>query len=288
MAAKTPLQWRVKRNQEMTGDSATTSWKSATTSSSTSIKTTGQQEPSSVYGESIQAQVLTATEAMEVCNLSPSKRLVGRPIEGELGDDNLTTKQIRRYANAVVKLDEWPLADVDLEKVTFETRTRAKRRHGVFEEQGDGYSTIGISQHTIENADWENVKETIRHELVHAWQHQHKGERAELPNGDVVKDIGVGHTGSWYQWEDLMDVQRLNNHYDREPDDYRYILGCSECGDWIGRFRLSNLVREVAQGKRRCDSCGALLYLFDPDTGFRVPHGDYNDYAIRDWLDATE
>ena len=110
--------------------------------------------------------------------------------EGKLGDDHEYTRRIRKYANEVVHGDEWGLSDVDLSKVTFETRTRARSRHGVASYDEDGRVTVGISEHTIENAGDEAMEETVRHELVHVWQYQHKGETARR---GPVREIGRAH-----------------------------------------------------------------------------------------------
>ena len=180
--------------------------------------------------------------------------------QGELGDDHQYTERIRKYANEVVHGDEWALSDIDLSKVTFETRKKARRRHGVASPDGGDMITVGISEHTIENAGFDAVKNTIRHELVHVWQYQHRGETVELPNGTVARDVSTGHTGDWYEWEKIMGVQRTNSHYSKSPEDYKYRIWCTSCHRFvIGRHRLCRTVRqhsEIHQGWRWCGNCG--------------------------------
>lgn len=197
---------------------------------------------------------------------------------GELGDDHEETEHIREYANEVVHGNEWALSDIDLSKVTFETRKKARRRHGVASYNGGDDVTVGISAHTIENGDFDAVKETIRHELVHVWQYQHQGKTVELPNGTVVEDVDTGHTGSWYEWEDLMDVQRTNNHYSKSPADYNYRIWCSSCHQHItGKYRLCKTVKhhsEHYQGWGWCGDCddedtdGSTFVVTDNDDEF--------------------
>jgi len=163
--------------------------------------------------------------------------------QGELGDDHKYTERIRKYANEVVHGREWGLSDVDLSKVTFETRTRARSRHGVASYEDDCV-TVGISEHTIENAGYEAMEETVRHELVHVWQYQHKGETVELPNGRVARNIEPGHTGCWYAWERIMDVRRTNNHYSKSPENYKYRVWCASCHRFVtGKHRLCKTVK---------------------------------------------
>jgi len=164
-------------------------------------------------------------------------------LQGKLGDEHEYTRRIREYANEVIHGDEWGLSDVDLSSVTFETRTRARSRHGVASYEDDCV-TVGISEHTIENAGFEAMEETVRHELVHVWQYQHKGETVELPNGRVARNIEPGHTGCWYTWERIMDVRRTNNHYSKSPENYKYRVWCASCHRFVtGKHRLCKTVK---------------------------------------------
>jgi DNA-binding CsgD family transcriptional regulator len=190
-------------------------------------------------------QSTTATQSVE------SDEATAEEPEGKLGDDHEYTERIREYANEVVHKDEWPLEDVNLSRITFETRTKARRRHGVAQYDGLNRVTIGISEHSIDNAGFETAKQTIRHELVHAWQYQHKGETVELPNGTVIEDIDTGHTGCWYEWENLMDVQRTNKYYERSAEEYKYRIWCGSCHGFVaGRHRMCDTVRCHSESNR--------------------------------------
>ena len=107
-----------------------------------------------------------------------------RPV-GLLADDHELSVRARAYGERVIRDDEWPLDGVDLSMVTWATSTRAKRRHGRCSYDGDGQVTITLTEHTYERAGFEACKKTVRHELVHAWQYHHRGERA------VATDSGV-------------------------------------------------------------------------------------------------
>jgi hypothetical protein len=104
---------------------------------------------------------------------------------GSLADDHPLSERARAYGEWVVRGESWSLSAVDLGSLTWATSTRAKRRHGrcVYADAAD--ARITLSEHTADRAGFEGCRETIRHELVHAWQHQHRGERG------VATDRGV-------------------------------------------------------------------------------------------------
>lgn len=181
-------------------------------------------------------------------------------IEGKLGDNRKYTNKIRTHANKIIKNDIWDIEDVDLSKVTFETRTRAKKRHGVTEYKEDNECIIGISKHTIDNAGFESAKDTIRHELVHVWQHQHSGKKMKLPNGRTVNNITTGHTGSWYDWANILNLSRKSFKYSKEPEDYKYRIYCYSCHRFkSGNHRLCKTIKyhseSIGYGYGWCENC---------------------------------
>ncbi|MFW6320565.1 MAG: SprT-like domain-containing protein [Halohasta sp.] len=97
---------------------------------------------------------------------------------GSVADDHELSHRARAYGEGVIRGNEWPIDDVDLTKITWATSTRAKRRHGRCSYDGGGQVTITLTEHTYERAGFAACKTTIRHELVHAWQYQHRGEYA--------------------------------------------------------------------------------------------------------------
>ena len=230
----------------------------------------------------------TSTEETTSVQQSKTATATVDMTQGELGDDHEYTERIREYANEVINGDDWALSDVDLTKVTFEVRTKARKRHGVASYDGEDGVTVGISKHTIENAGFDAVKETIRHELVHVWQYQHQGETVELPSGDVVEDVDTGHTGSWYEWEDLMDVQRTNSYYSKSPDDYNYRIWCASCHQFVtGKHRMCKTVKhhsELHGGWGWCGDCdddganGSTFVVTDEDDEFYDSKESHSDW----------
>lgn len=164
---------------------------------------------------------------------------------GTLGDGQDLSARARRYANEVVFGDTWPLGpgDVDLARVTFETSTRMRRKHGTCVADGDGTCTVRIAQETNERAGFEALQETIRHELVHV--HQHQADGAEL-----------GHGESFERWVDPLALSgRCSNHYKRSPAEYAYTFHCPNCGFIGGRYRLCKTVRAARAGDLYCQQC---------------------------------
>lgn len=176
-------------------------------------------------------------------------------VAGELSDSHELSERARQYANAVIDGEEWPLTSsvVDLDCVTFETSTRMKRQHGVCSSDGDGYCTIRLSEQTYERADFTAMQQTIRHELVHCYQHQTDG-------------VDPGHGESFKQWVDPLSLSgRCSTHYETQPEDYKYQFYCIQgCGFIGGRHRWSVAVRRAIRGTQVCGECDGELRVEGP------------------------
>lgn len=107
-------------------------------------------------------------------------------LSGSLGDDHPLSARARAYGESVLAGTRWPLSAVDPAKLTWTTSRRAKRRHGRCAYAADGRATITLSEHTAERAGFEACRATVRHELVHAWQHQHRGDVGVATDRGVV------------------------------------------------------------------------------------------------------
>lgn len=166
-------------------------------------------------------------------------------VAGSLGDDAVLSKRARQYANDVIFGDAWPLSTthVDLAGVTFETSTRMKRKHGVCTTSRDGGCTIRLSQKTADRAGFAAIKETIRHELVHVYQHQ-------------TDDLELGHGDAFKQWVEPLELSgRCSQHYTPTKADYQYTFHCATCGFIGGRYRMCKTVRAAVNGQLYCSEC---------------------------------
>jgi len=174
---------------------------------------------------------------------------------GKLGDSHTLSQRARAYANEVIFGTEWPLTPdhIDLSRITFETSTRMTRRHGVCSSDGRGNCTIRLSAQTHDRAGFEALQETIRHELVHAYQQQTTG-------------VDTGHGESFKQWvEPLALSGRCTTHYEKQPEDYKYRFYCMDgCGFIGGRHRWSTAVARAIEGTQVCGTCDAQLRVEGP------------------------
>ncbi len=174
---------------------------------------------------------------------------------GQLGDAHELSRRARQYANEVIFGERWPLtpSHVDLSAVRFETSTRMKRQHGICSYDGS-ICTIRLSAETDERGGMNATQETIRHELVHVYQHQHD-------------ELSAGHGESFKRWIEPLSLSgRCSTHYERSPDEYRYRLYCSEdCGFIAGRHRFSAVVDRAQKGTQICSRCRAPIRVEGPD-----------------------
>jgi hypothetical protein len=228
---------------------------------------------------------------------------------GRLGDDHDLSWRARAYGEAVVCGDEWPLEALDLSLIEWATSTRAKRRNGWCRYDADGGCTVTVGEHVRAGGGFEACRETIRHELVHVWQHQHADEFAAIGDGPpaVVDErtaatdrpdgtagtvrIEPGHGPSFRAWVGPLDLAgRCSSPYDRERRDYAYVFECPDCGDWWGRHRLCKRVRQAAHGDEGpagycyCVDCESLVHLRADDR--YLEHGDHDDETIRAFAGA--
>lgn len=120
------------------------------------------------------------------------------------------TIQVLEYANEVVNGSEWDI-DIDLSNVDIGVVPTGLSVLGKTDR------TVKVSKSMWERSDWETVKETVRHELVHVWQLQN--EVVEIDGQEY--EVELGHDGCWDVWEDRMDVQETRNAYDVDFDTVR-------------------------------------------------------------------
>ena len=270
-------------------------------------------------GEPSRSTVEPTSGTAEPTTATGEQPTTSRPT-GKLGDDHALTVRARAYAHSVVTGHDWPIdeEDVDLDRLTWKTSTRARRRHGLASYDGDGRVTITLSEHTYERAGFEASAETIRHELVHAWQYQHRGELAIVTEDGVVAStyhekqdeqsmaigeqdeqsatlqeqdervirVATGHGDSFRAWLAPLDIEgRRVKHYRKTRADYAYTYECPECETWRGAHRLCKRVRQAAHGTtgstgyRYCTACESLLQLRRGPVF--LEHGDHDDDAIR-------
>ncbi|WP_440990981.1 SprT family zinc-dependent metalloprotease [Haloarchaeobius baliensis] len=139
--------------------------------------------------------------------------------------------------------------DVDLDAVSWEISKHARRRAGACRYDPDGGVTIVLSWHSYQAHGWGEVADTVRHELVHAWEFQRFGES--------------GHGPRFKQQADAVDAPRHCEPF----ADPRYLLRCRNDGcEWSARrYRASKTVTEPA--RYRCGDCGDRYVVEHTDSG---------------------
>lgn len=140
---------------------------------------------------------------------------------------------------------------VDLSKITIRVSNKMTSASGYYSPKNNRRGLVKISGRLMEKADWDDVQETIRHELVHAWQHQTK----EWPRKGITGSKWTWHGPSFTQWERKLDISvRADAPAEQE---YKYEIYCPDCGMIGGKQRKCKSLRQIInKGKRRCGSCG--------------------------------
>jgi predicted SprT family Zn-dependent metalloprotease len=121
-----------------------------------------------------------------------------------------------------------------------------KRKHGLCVPDGEGSCTVRLSEKTYDRAGFEAMQETIRHELVHVYQHQTAG-------------VELGHGQSFREWVEPLNLDgRCSQHYEVDAEDYTYTFHCPNCGFIGGRYRMCKTVRAGIDGELYCQRCESV------------------------------
>jgi predicted SprT family Zn-dependent metalloprotease len=133
--------------------------------------------------------------------------------------------------------------DVDHDAITWEVSKRARRRAGACSYDADADEvTIRLTWGAYEAHGWRQFTDTIRHELVHAWEFQTYGS--------------AGHGQRFREQAAAIDAPRHCEAF----ADARLELACNgECG-WVAeRHRASKPVQNP--DAYRCPDCGDDLVV---------------------------
>ncbi|WP_227377904.1 SprT family zinc-dependent metalloprotease [Haladaptatus halobius] len=160
-----------------------------------------------------------------------------------VGDDTAPTTRAglldraRQHA-ATVAADHFPALPV--ERIDWEISERTQRTAGVttYDPQTDEI-TISLTWDAYDSQGWEQFSETVRHELIHAWQYHEPGE--------------ADHGRTFVRWTDVLDTSQ---HCERFTAP-KWWLVCEDCGGRTARYRRSKTVRNPEQ--YRCSKCGGSI-----------------------------
>lgn len=137
---------------------------------------------------------------------------------------------------------------VDLASVSWEVSRRAKRRAGACRyDTESGEVTIRLTWAAYEAFGWEEFAGVVRHELVHAYEFQTRGES--------------GHGPTFRSLADEIDAPRRCRRFVPPA----YWVTCRDCGERLARYRRSKLVERPE--RYRCGACGGTLSVERNDEG---------------------
>ncbi|MFH5801049.1 SprT-like domain-containing protein [Haladaptatus sp. CMAA 1911] len=109
--------------------------------------------------------------------------------------------------------------DLPVEELDWEISHRAQRQAGVTKyDPATGEITIALTWTAYEQHGWEQFSETVRHELIHAWQYHEFGD--------------ADHGATFTRWKDRLDTSQ---HCERFTSP-KWWLVCEDCGGRIARY----------------------------------------------------
>lgn len=133
----------------------------------------------------------------------------------------------------------------------------------------DGYHRARIrvsSTHYVDrNYTWERCKDTIRHELAHAWQMRWLGYTSHGPTfREKARDLNCDN------------ISRYNG-----KDEPQYVAYCQSCGNHYKRYRMCKAVRKPFNGCSRCGVYGDEVDYVEGDRIWKV-------FENTDWYKVLE
>jgi len=167
--------------------------------------------------------------------------------------------KIKTYARKVVESDEYAL-DIDFDMIvewklgSMKTRAgqvkRMKNKWGRYdvgermetncEIERYGETVIKFSRIAMRKMEEDEIKSTIRHELIHVWQAQNDKES--------------GHGMSFERKAEKLGCDQYCDKF----TEYKYTFRCSECGDIVGgKHRNCKRLRQARKGLLRTRCCNA-------------------------------
>ena len=165
----------------------------------------------------------------------------------DVAPDRATREEVGRLArlHAHQVTERSPLS---VEHAAIEWRpTRALKtvhgRHAV----RDGRSVITLSLDSLARNGWESTMETVRHELVHRWQHENDG----FDEGTTRWERA--HGPSFERWMTILDVEKRT---EARVADHRYVIRCPVHGPVARKHRECKTTKATRAGGNWCTACG--------------------------------
>jgi len=132
-------------------------------------------------------------------------------VSPEDADEDTVTELARRHAEQVVERTGMA---VDLDQVTWRATYELRAKHGYCRN-----NFVKLSLNSLETNGWQTLMEFVRHELVHAWQHQNDVD--DRPGKNTFERF---HGPSFEQWIPTLNIAKRGPHI--LPD---WTIACPEC-----------------------------------------------------------
>lgn len=178
-----------------------------------------------------------------------------------------TTEDLERIAkqHAGQVVDRVGAFNVDLDAIEWRASKQLKNYHGVFH---SGNYRISLSLPSLRRNGWRAMLRTVRHELVHAWQHEH--DKHDTDWGEDIHDIE-----SFERWMSVLNIRKRGP---AKTAEFRYRIQCTQCGRSWGKHRMCKSIRQSILGQRYCAACGpdssGSLVVTDHDRGTLLTEDD--------------
>lgn len=131
-----------------------------------------------------------------------------------------------------------------------------------------GEHAIVIDEQILEQGNRDEFIDTVRHELAHALAH---GKHDKYPSRKKHHDYDPklsGHGPAWKEVAREVGADPSSTHKKKE-DNYKYYIGCPNCGMEAGRRRRCKVIKKPFN--RKCQRCGESS-LVSYDAGDEMPN----------------
>ena len=141
--------------------------------------------------------------------------------------------------------------DIDFKSINWKVSRRLKQKHGYHRGSGPLWkrpSLVKLSLESLSANGWQQLMNTVRHELVHVWQCQHNQY-----NPDADSAYERGHGDSFEQWMPVLSITKTSCAVQTT-----WQLTCPACERTVATEQTRNRIAEEAArlSSQSCETCG--------------------------------
>jgi len=135
-------------------------------------------------------------------------------------------------------------------------------------ERASGNVIIVVNEKILEQGNRDEFLDTVRHELAHAVCF---GKHTKYPSRQKHHDYDPyykGHGEAWKQMAAKLGADPSSTHHKRDrSNEYKYMLGCPNCGNEWGKTKRSKVIKQPFNRKCQCGHSPLSSY----DAGDEMP-----------------